>query len=493
MEFTSLTFLTFLCGAALIFFIIPRSCRSFWLLACSYTFYIYDSKNAGFVVLLFCATAVTYFAAHGIEKLKKALHKRLILGGGIAMCLGSLFFYKYFTFAGELLQGAAGLVGIKWQAPKLSLFVPLGISYFTFMAIAYLIDVYKEKIKAEKNFFYYALFVSFFPCVVTGPISRAQQLIPQFKKPAAFDYHRVAGGMFRILWGFFKRLVIADRLDAVVTMVYKNPAQYSGPMLVMASLLFSYELYCNFSASIDIAIGAASIFGIDVVENFNRPLSAASFSDLWRRWHISLTSWFRDYIYIPLGGNRKGKVRTYINQLVVFLVSGLWHGAAMNYIIWGLLNGVYLCVGKATLPYREKLHKYNPFYKLKFTKRIIQTITTYILFTSCIVFFCMALKGGTVADSFAFFGGMFKDWGSLSGGISAIISMLTLVGLKEKILLVLVISIALVEVMEWLLPHIQKSIRKVPFYIRWPLYYGLLLAILYFGNFAASANIYQAY
>lgn len=492
MDFTSLAFLIFLSGVCLIYFIVPRSCRSFWLLACSYVYYIQESKNISFVVLLLAATAVTYAAGIAISTSKNKYVRKGFLLASIAVSMGSLLFYKYFTFFNVGFANLLNIFGIKLSAVSFNLAIPLGISYFTFMALSYVIDIYRGKYPPEKNFFYYALYVSFFPCIVTGPISRANNLLPQFKKTASFDYNRVAGGLFRILWGLFKRLVIADRLDAIVSIVYKNNTQFSGPMLVIASLLFSYELYCNFSASIDIAIGASTILGIDVCENFRRPLSAASFTDLWRRWHMSLTSWFKDYIYIPLGGNRKGAVRTYVNQIIIFLVSGLWHGAALNYIVWGLLNGIYLCIGKATAPLRSRLELKNPLYRVKFIKRIIQTVITYSLFTTCIVFFCMALKGGDLKDSFAFYGQMFTNWNILFEK-GALLSQIVLTGTTTKMMIVLALSTIAVEVLEFLLPNIQKSIRKVPFFVRWPIYYSLLLCLLYFGNFAQSANIYQAY
>ncbi|MEG0878378.1 MAG: MBOAT family O-acyltransferase [Oscillospiraceae bacterium] len=464
-----------------------------WLLVCSYLFYLYEPSNLGFVVLLASATLVTYCAALAVEKLPKGLLRRLFLFAAMLVSLGSLIFYKYFGFITEISTKFVNMLGFNLQAPAFSVAVPLGISYFTFMALGYVIDVYKGKIKAERNFFHYALFVSFFPCIVTGPIERAENILPQFKKPAKFEYNRVAGGAFRILWGFFKKLVIAGNIGTIVTLIYKNPDKYPGPMLFLASVLFTYQLYCDFSACSDIAIGCGAVFGIKIMENFRRPLAAASFNDLWRRWHISLTNWFRDYMYIPLGGNRKGKLRTYLNQMIVFMASGLWHGASAAYIFWGFLNGIYLCIGKLTAPAREKLALKNPLYHFKPVKYIIQNTITYLLFTSCIVFFCMALQGGNIKSAFAFYAQMWTGWDVLFNDFAVLFAKLVPGIIKQELAIMLVIAVPLVELLEYLLPVINERIMRVYFFIRWPLYYALFIAILLFGAFGKSEFIYQSY
>lgn len=491
MQFITIAFLVFLGIACLVYFVLPLSCRSFWLLVCSYLFYLYNPANVGFVVLLFSATLVTYAAALAVERLRNIAVKRIFLGAGLVVCFGSLFFYKYFTFFTKLVIDLFATFGTKLEPPSFSLALPLGISYFTFMAVGYLLDVYKGKQKAERNFFYYALFVSFFPCIVTGPIERAGNMLPQFKNPVPFSYNRVAGGLFRVLWGFFKKLVIADAIGKVVSVVFINYTTYTGPTLVLACLLFSYELYCDFSACSDIAIGAASIFGIKVMENFARPLAASSFTDLWRRWHISLTSWLRDYIYIPLGGNRKGKVRMYVNQIIVFLISGLWHGASMCYCVWGLLNGVYLCVGKATSKLRVQIDKHNPLYYFKTPRYIIKNCITYLLFTSCIVFFAAASYGGDISTAFGVYGGIMKGWASFFTNAATMTAELTRAGFTLNTTIVVIISVMIVEMLEAIHPIINKGIRRVFILIRWPLYYALILMILFFGEFGKNSFFYQ--
>lgn len=491
MQFITLAFLLFLGAACLIYFVLPLSCRSFWLLVCSYLFYLYEPANVDFVMLLLSATAVTYIAGLAIERLSKRSHKRVFLCAGLAVCLGSLLFYKYFAFFSGLICNILQMLGITIKAPGFSLALPLGISYFTFMAVSYLVDVYKGKQKAERNFFYYALFVSFFPCIVTGPIERAHNMIPQFKAPVRFNYNRVAGGLFRILWGFFKKLVIADAIGKGVSVIFANYENYTGPMLLLASLLFSYELYCDFSACSDIAVGAAGIFGITIMENFDRPLAADTFTGLWRRWHISLTSWLRDYIYIPLGGNRRGKARMYINQLVVFAASGLWHGASLCYCVWGLMNGVYLCVGKATAPLRTRMDKYNPLYYFKPVRFFIKNIITYLLFTSCIVFFAAASYGGGITTAIGMYQGMFAGWGAFFSSQLAMSAQLSLAGFTVNSAWIVAIAIFLVELLEALHSKINEGIRRVAFFVRWPLYYLLILGILFFGEFGKNSFFYQ--
>lgn len=491
MNFISLAFILFLLGACLVYFVLPKAARTGWLLVCSYLFYLYDPSNAGFLPVLLSATLITYGAGLILERVKNPLLRKLCLAFSAIACMGVLAFYKYFSFLGEGLSQLFSLFGGELRVPAISLAAPLGISYFTFAALGYVIDVYRSR-QAEHNLLDYALFVSFFPCMMTGPICRANRMIPQFRQEHPFDYNRVTGGMFRILWGFFKKLVIADTIGGVVSTVFSNLryADYTGPILLIASLLFSYQLYCDFSACTDIAIGVGSIFGIDVMENFRRPLASTSFIELWRRWHISLTSWFRDYLYIPLGGNRKGKVRQYLNQILVFLVSGLWHGASLAYLVWGLLNGLYLCVGKATQNLRRRMEVHNPLYYFSPVRKCLQICITYLLFTSCIVFFAVgAYSGGALKDALYVYGHIFTGWDALS----AVPATLTALGFETSVSLVLLFGFVLVESVESFQIPVQKLIRKIPLLIRWPLYYALILLILFFGAFGQSSFIYQQY
>ena len=350
MNFITLAFFIFLAVAALVYYILPRIARAAWLLCCSYVFYLYDPANAGYLVLLCAATLVTWGAGLVLERVQRPAARKAVLAVCVAVCIGSLGFYKYAGMVTQWLNGLWGLFGQKDAFTAPSFAVPLGISYFSFMALGYAIDVYRGK-PAEHNVVHYALFVSFFPCIVTGPIERGEHILPQLASPAPFEYGRFCGGMFRILWGLFKKLVVADNIGVIVASVYGSVTQeaYTGPVFLLASVLFAYQLYCDFSACTDIAIGAGEMFGIRLMENFHRPLAAHSFTDLWRRWHISLTNWFRDYLYIPLGGNRCSKGRWIFNLFVVWAATGIWHGASWNYVIWGLYFFVLLLVEKLWL------------------------------------------------------------------------------------------------------------------------------------------------
>ena len=494
MNFITLAFFIFLAVAALVYYILPRIARAAWLLCCSYVFYLYDPANAGYLVLLCAATLVTWGAGLVLERVQRPAARKAVLAVCVAVCIGSLGFYKYAGMVTQWLNGLWGLFGQKDAFTAPSFAVPLGISYFSFMALGYAIDVYRGK-PAEHNVVHYALFVSFFPCIVTGPIERGEHILPQLASPAPFEYGRFCGGMFRILWGLFKKLVVADNIGVIVASVYGSVTQeaYTGPVFLLASVLFAYQLYCDFSACTDIAIGAGEMFGIRLMENFHRPLAAHSFTDLWRRWHISLTSWFRDYLYIPLGGNRRGKARQYINQLVVFLVSGLWHGASLSMVVWGLLNGVYLCVGKATQDARRKLTRHNPLYHFTPVRRIFQTAVTYLLFTSCIIFFRSSevFEGSKgIADALYIYGHLFSGWGKLFTAPDAIGRALVSIGLSVQTALVLAVSILVVETLESVQEPVNRTIRKVPIFLRWPLYYALVLGMLFFGSFANSGSIY---
>ncbi|MBD5101260.1 MAG: MBOAT family protein [Subdoligranulum sp.] len=494
-SFFAVAFLVFFAGVCLVYFILPGAVRPFWLLVCSYLFYLYDPQNAGFVVLLAGASVLTWAAALLLERLRDGPVRRICLAAALVLCFGSLFYYKYVGFLGETLSNLLRAVGLRGFSAAPSLLAPVGISYFTFAAAGYVIDVYRGKHPAEKNLLYYALFVGFFPCIVTGPIERAPKLIPQLKAPQAFDYNRVTGGLFRILWGFFKKFVIANTIGGVVDAVYGNLDYkgYTGPVLLLASLLYTYQLYCDFSAGCDVAIGAGTVFGFTLTENFRQPLRAGSFIGLWRRWHISLTSWFRDYLYIPLGGNRKGALRQNLNQLFVFLVSGLWHGASLSMAVWGLLNGAYLCIGKATEEIRLRLARKNPLYRFRPVKRVIQAVIVYLLFTSCIVFFRASevFPGSTgLSDALYLYAHLFTGWDKLFASPASVGRVLASIGLTWQTVAVLGFGVAVVETLESAPDPVSRVIRKVPIVMRWPLYYAMCLAMLLFGSFANSGSIY---
>lgn len=350
MNFNSLQFLLFYPLVALLNFVVPRKYRFIPLLIASYYFYM--SWNANLVFLIVFTTAVSY--ASGLLMEKKPEKKKLWLIISILASLSVLFFFKYYNFFASTAEGIISLLGGKADL-TLSLILPVGISFYTFQTLSYSIDVYRGDIEAEHDFFYYALFVSFFPQLVAGPIERPQNLLPQLKAEHTFNMSDLSIGAKRMLAGFFKKIVVADTLAKYVDPVFNNPNEATGAAVAVCGMLFAIQIYCDFSGYTDIAIGCARIMGYRLMQNFDRPYSAENIKDFWAYWHISLSSWLRDYIYIPLGGNRKGRNRQMINLFIVFLVSGLWHGADWTFIMWGALHGIYRVVGMLTCKKREEL------------------------------------------------------------------------------------------------------------------------------------------
>ena len=346
MLFHSLEFMIFLPLVVALFFAVPHKWRWLLLLVASYVFY--GSWRWKHLLLILMSTGVDYVAALNIYQTDNSLRKKLFLYLSLGVNLGILFLFKYANFFIEEASGLLAWMGVDYMVPSVHLLLPVGISFYTFQTMSYTLDVYFGRISPEKHLGRFALFVAFFPQLVAGPIERAGSILPQLRKEAQFSYVRITSGLKRMAWGFFKKLVIADRLATFVDPVFDDPSGASGLAIVMATLLFAFQIYCDFSAYSDIAIGIARILGIDLMENFRQPYFARSVGEFWQRWHISLSTWFKDYVYIPLGGNRVVKWRWYYNLMVVFLVSGLWHGANWTFVVWGALHGIFL-IGERVL------------------------------------------------------------------------------------------------------------------------------------------------
>lgn len=385
MFFNSFRFLIFFPIVVIIYYLIPAGSRlrKFWLLAASYFFYM--SWNVAYAALILISTVVTYACGRLLElsekkaspfdaasgatpapasdassgatpaSLSETTRRKLIVAGSLIINLGILGYFKYFNFFTSGINGVFSLFGSDVRIPALDILLPVGISFYTFQAIGYTIDVYRGETEAERDFFKYALFVSFFPQLVAGPIERSRNLIRQLDLKNRFDFVSARDGFLLMLWGYFLKVVLADRLAIFVDTVYDAPETYGGWYIVVATVMFGFQIYCDFYGYSTIAIGAAQILGIKLMDNFDAPYLADSVAGFWRRWHISLTSWFKDYLYIPLGGNRHGKVRKYINIMIVFLVSGLWHGASMAFVLWGGINGLYQVIGALVAPMRKRI------------------------------------------------------------------------------------------------------------------------------------------
>jgi len=376
------------------------------LLAASLFFYA--SWKAPYLVLIMISIIVTYLSGILMERQKDAVkaktRKRLILAGSLVLNLAILFFFKYYNFfAGTLGRFSTAAL------PAFNILLPVGISFYTFQALGYSIDVYRGAVKAEYDFINYALFVTFFPQLVAGPIERSTNLLPQFKTNHKFDYAAVTSGLKLAAWGMFKKVVIADRLALYVNAVYQSPADYPGASLVLATVFFAFQIYCDFSGYSDIAIGCARALGFKLMTNFNTPYFASSIAHFWRRWHISLTTWLRDYIYIPLGGNRRGLARQCFNIIIVFAISGLWHGAAWHFVVWGALHGIYQVIERLLWKRPADRHGW------------MWTIITFILVCLTWVFF----RAESIGDSVL----IFKKFAALPAEIYQYITQLPQTGI----------------------------------------------------------------
>ncbi len=398
MQFTSFEFLIFLPVVVLLFYVIPRKLRQLWLLLASYYFYM--GWNAKYALLILISTVITYLCGIFIGRIgRRERRKRLLLlTAGIVTNLAILVFYKYFYFLHDTAEAFFAVFGIRIEASRLDIILPVGISFYTFQALGYTIDVYRGTVKAEKNFIQYALFVSFFPQLVAGPIERSGHLMGQLEKvlhEKTWSFDKITRGLLLMLWGFFMKMVIADRVAMLVDHVFEMYYMYSGLPLLFACVLFSVQLYCDFASYSVIAMGAAKLLGIELMANFEAPFFSKSIKELWRHWHVSLSSWFRDYVYIPMGGSRCSKPRMYFNNMVTFILSGFWHGASWHFVAWGAIQGLYIIVGDMLKPVKARFQTFFHVRVKTFVYQLFQGVCTFFLFALSMVFF----RAETVKDA----------------------------------------------------------------------------------------------
>ena len=363
------------------------------MLAASYYFYM--CWNARYVLLILFSTVVTYGSGLAIEWIKRntadatrcAGRKKAVVAASFILNLAILFYFKYCAFALDMLSALLGRMHIALSLPKVDVLLPVGISFYTFQALSYTMDVYRDEIYAERDFFRYALFVSFFPQLVAGPIERSKNLLRQLATPRSFDVGGAREGLLLMLWGFFLKIVLADRIAVFVDTVYGSFQTYTGWYLIVATMLFAVQIYCDFYGYSVIAAGAAKMLGVTLMDNFNAPYLSVSIAQFWRNWHISLTTWFRDYLYIPLGGSRKGELRKQFNRMIVFTVSGLWHGASLAFVAWGALNGLYQVLGDVLRPLRDWFVARFHLNRRSLGHRLAQMACTFVLVDISWVFF----------------------------------------------------------------------------------------------------------
>lgn len=478
MLFNSLSYAIFLPIVFLIYWVIPGKCR--WLLLLTASYYFYMSWNIKYVVLILGTTIASYISGLLISRCERQIYKNIILIVMMVVSFGILFLFKYYNFAMVSISKALSMISISIHPVTSNLLLPVGISFYTFQTFSYVADVYKGDIKPEKHFGYYATFISFFPQLVAGPIERASNLLPQIKTKKHFSYELGREGLVLMLMGYFKKLVIADTLSKYVDRVYSHVEEFSGFALVLAIFFFSIQIYCDFSGYSDIAIGSAKLFGINLMDNFKSPYFSSSIKEFWSRWHISLSSWLRDYIYIPLGGNRISKIRTKINLIITFLVSGLWHGASWNYVIWGGVHGVAqaFCVKK-----QEDIEK-----KRGFTKLLYIGITFLFSNLTWVIF-----RAQTISDAIFVYGHMFS---SLENGLVEYVRdgfrSIDCSNFAAIKILLAILFLAGIDYVSYT-KDIVGVINKLPKILRWVFYYVVFFMIISWGAFGTSSFIYFAF
>ncbi|HYF02912.1 MAG TPA: MBOAT family O-acyltransferase [Patescibacteria group bacterium] len=484
MLFNSFHFLLFFIVVTTAYFALPQRFRWAWLLLASCYFYM--AFVPVYILILGFTIIIDYFAGIWIEKAEGKKRKSLLILSLVSN-IAILAVFKYYNFLNGNLSYVLNGFGYQNHIPELSILLPIGLSFHTFQAMSYTIEVYRGHQSAERHFGIYALYVMFYPQLVAGPIERPQNLLHQFYERHEFRYERVVSGLQLMMWGLFKKVVIADRLAIVVDQVFKNPQEFGGPELLIATIFFTFQIYCDFSGYSDMAIGAARVMGFDLMKNFRRPYFSQSINEFWTRWHISLSTWFKDYLYIPLGGNRVSVPHWYLNLLAVFLVSGLWHGANWTFIIWGALHGFYLIFGLMTKALREKTWQ---LLKIpNFVQSFLKTVTTFALVAYAWIFF----RAQTVGDALFISQNLFKGTGEyflkkLSGGDI----MPLAIDFQTSDWLLAFGAIMFMEAVHFIQRRrsIPQLLQSQPTALRWAVYYAVIVVIFFFGKFASREFIY---
>jgi len=475
MLFNSIEFLFFLPTVfALYWFVFKKNhtVQNILLIISGYVFYGWWDWR--FLLLLILSSTVDFIVGISLGKVKEELKRKLILTISISFNIGLLGFFKYFNFFAESFASLMAQIGLHADPITLKVILPVGISFYTFQSLSYTIDVYKRKMEPTRDMLAFYAFISFFPQLVAGPIERAKNMVPQFIVKRNFDYEKAKDGLKQILWGLFKKMVIADNLAPHVAKIFHNYADYSGSTLLLGAFYFAIQIYCDFSGYSNIAIGTAELFGFKLMRNFANPYFSRDIGEFWRRWHISLSTWFRDYLYIPLGGNRVSTWKLVRNLLITFTVSGLWHGANWTFIAWGFFNGlllVPLSVFKLNKSNQNTVAEGRWYPNVK---ELLQMGLTFCLTLIAWVFF----RSPNITDSFHYLGHMFSS------------SLFTVPSGEFKANFLLVVLLILIE---WFQRNKEHPLQfdKVPVYARWIIYYAFLLLIFNKGGQQASFIYFQ--
>ena len=483
MLFNSMRFLFFFAIVMGMYFGIPYRFRWILLLGASYYFYI--SWKPAYVILIIITTLITYYAGIRMATIATKSKRKTVLILSLFFNLGFLFVFKYYNFFNDSLRVLFQHYNLVYGNPALNVLLPIGISFYTFKNLSYAFDVYRGDQSPEKHLGYYALYVAFFPQLLAGPIERAKRFLPQLMEKCDFDYWKVTNGLKLMLWGLFQKMVIADNLAPLVDSVYNDPTHHSGVGLALATVFFAFQIYCDFAGYSDIAIGAAKIMGFTTMENFNRPYFSKSIPEFWRRWHISLSTWFRDYLYIPIGGNRVSIPRWYLNLFVVLSICGLWHGANWTFIVWGGLHGIYLVFSAFTRNIREKIHKAMGLDRIPRLHNYFKVTVTFSLVCFAWIFF----RANSISDALYIISHLCTGLGDIA--VWALKAMPFFRPLKFH-LVVGVVSVGILLFIHLLQgdSHFDRWLSDKRISLRWAVYYSMALAILLFGNFGTKEFIY---
>ena len=482
MLFNSFEFLIFFPIVLALFFATPQRWR--WILLLAVSYYFYACWKVEYTFLLAFITLINYFAGLQIGKAAEKSRQKKYLALSLASSLGMLFIFKYLNFVNESLRAAFSAFNIFYQIPAFKLLLPIGISFYTFQTLSYTIDVYRGKRAPEKHLGKFALFASFFPLLLAGPIERSTNLLPQFHQENRFDWERIKTGCIIMLWGFFKKIVIADRLAIYVNAIFNQPGDYYGMHVILAAIFFAFQIYCDFSGYTDIAIGAAQIMGYKLMDNFRRPFAARTVREFWQRWHISLTKWILEYLYFPLAKKATKKWQGYLLTFAVFVVIGLWHGAAWNYILFGAFVGLFLVFAEITRPYRKKMTDtlFPP--DNAWLQRLhsgLQILVVFLIF----VFAGVLFRANSVPDVMIILRNMFRE-------LRFTLDALVLPNFSLYELMIAGLAIVTLEIVQWLQQRqpVFSSFAQRPLWAQYAISQSLCFSILMFGEFNLAPFIY---
>jgi len=491
MLFNSLQFAIFFPVVTLLYFTLPHRWRGGMLLAASCLFYMAFVPT--YIGILAITILIDYVAGIRIEA-ATGTRRRFWLVLSIASTCAVLFVFKYFDFFNDTIALAARSMGMSYGVSALQLLLPVGLSFHTFQSLSYVIEVHEGRQPAERDFGVYALYVMFYPQLVAGPIERPQNLLHQLREQHRFDYDRVVAGLQLMAWGLLKKVVVADRLAELANRVYDAPREFSGLPLITGTIAFAFQIYCDFSGYSDIAIGSAQVMGFTLMKNFDRPYTARSISEFWKRWHISLSTWFRDYLYIPLGGNRVARPRWYANLLITFVVSGLWHGARWTFVAWGALHGAYLVAALVSAGARARVRSALGLERNPTLLAVWQTAVVFTLVTVGWVFFRAASLGDAWYVLTHFGVGLPTQLATLAAFDHAAIRSLVLLDFEPSRVATAIVAVVALLVVERTQGSHDRRLRgrlalsSAP--LRWAAYATAVLTIMTLGVFHSAKFIY---